>query len=237
MNNAIYGEGPAGEILIQVGKEDSVQRQSMHRLQPGQWLNDEVINYFYIMLATRDEEMCRLDPSRKRNHFFKSFFMTKLLNEGNADASKDGQYEYRNVKRWSKKVPGKDIFKLDKIFFPINQSHTHWMCAVIYIKEKRIQMYDSLGSRGMHYLKCLFQYLQDEHMDKKGAPLPDINEWKLVVCQPGTPCQRNGFDCGVFTCMFADFLSRDWPLVFTQEHITQYRERIALFIMRRSAII
>ena len=29
-----------------------------------------------------------------------------------------GGYNYRNVQRWSSKVPGKDIFALDKIFFP-----------------------------------------------------------------------------------------------------------------------
>jgi sentrin-specific protease 1 len=105
------------------------------------------------------------------------------------------------------------------------------------MKERRIQMYDSMGGSGMHYLKSLFQYLQDEHMDKKGTPLPDKDQWELVGYQPGTPCQKNGFDCGVFTCMFADFLSRDWPLVFSQEHITQCRERIALSIMRGSAIL
>ena len=46
-----------------------------------------------------------------------------------------------------------------------------------------------------------------------------------------------GYDCGVFTCMFADFLSKDTPLVFTQEHINQCRERIALSIMNGKAIM
>ena len=187
----MYGEGPPGEILARVGT-DSVQRQSMHRLQPGEWLNDEAIHYFYVMLSKRDEELCRLDPKRKRSHFFKSFFMTKLLNEGNADPSKDGQYEYKNVKRWSKHVPGKDIFKLDKIFFPINQGRMHWMCAMVDMTEKRIEMYDSMGSSGMSYLKSLFRYIQHEHLAKKNAPLPDIEKWELVGYQPGTPCQRNG---------------------------------------------
>jgi len=191
VNTAMYGEGPPGEVLAKVGT-DSVQRQSLHRLRPGQWLNDEAIHYFYVMLQKRDEELCRLDPNRKRSHFFKSFFMTKLLNEGNADASLDGQYTYNNVKRWSKKVPGKDIFKLDKIFFPINQGRMHWMCAVISMTEKKIYMYDSMGSSGMNYLESLFQYIQDEHQAKKGVPLPDIDEWELVGHQPGTPCQRNG---------------------------------------------
>ena len=97
------------------------------------------------MLAKRDEELCRINPDRKRCHFFKSFFMTKLLNEGHAE--KDGEYEYRNVKRWSKKVPGKDIFALDKVFFPINVGEVHWVCACAYIQEKRIQYYDSFVSR------------------------------------------------------------------------------------------
>lgn len=51
-------------------------------------------------------------------------------------------------------------------------------------------------------------------------------------------CRLNiGYDCGVFTCMFADFLSKDTPLLFTQEHINQCRERIALSIMNGKAIM
>ena len=39
-------------------------------------------------------------------------------------------------------------------------------------------------------------------------------------------------DCGVFTCMFADLMSQDLPLVFRQNHITEYgRMRIGLAIL------
>jgi len=234
VDTAIHGMGHGGEIIAQAGA-DSVQRASMQTLKPGMWLNDEVIHYFYIMLAKRDEELCTNDPERKRSHFFKSFFITKLLNEGNASC--DGKYEYRNVKRWSKKVPGKDIFNLDKILFPINMGNMHWICAAIFMKEKRIQIYDSMGSNGNRYLEALFNYVQDEHMDKKKAPLPDADSWQLIPTQGDTPRQTNGHDCGVFTCMFADFLSKDTALVFNQEHINQCRERIALSIMKGAAIM
>jgi hypothetical protein len=102
------------------------------------------------------------------------------------------------------------------------------------------------GGDGMMYLEAIFKYLQDEHVDKKKAPLPQIDEWQLISTTKDTPSmQRNGelrpihfcdlsvffitllnralslvsrlatgFDCGVFTCMFADFLSKDCPLVF-----------------------
>lgn len=236
VEDAIYGIGSPGDVVAITGN-DSVQRSSIQTLQPGQWLGDEVITYFYLMLSKRDEDLCEQDASRKRSHFFKSFFMTKLLNVGHADPAMEGQYEYRNVKRWSKKVPGKNIFNLDKVFFPINQGGMHWLCAVAFVTEKRIQVYDSMGSGGQHYLDSIFQYLQDEHLDKKKCPLPDIDQWQLVPCKRDTPQQRNGFDCGVFTCMFADFLSKDCPLIFSQEHITQCRERIALSIMSGKAIM
>lgn len=191
VNNALYGIGPAAHVMAQ-SDSDIVVRESMHRLQPGQWLNDEVIHYFMVMLAKRDEQLSKADPSRSRSHFFKSFFITKLLNEGHANPDIEGTYEYRNVKRWSKKVPGKDIFKLDKIIIPINQGNAHWICGVIFMKEKRIQIYDSLGGSGRVYLNALFQYVQDEHKDKKKSPLPDIDEWTCVVTTRDTPTQQNG---------------------------------------------
>jgi len=136
----------------------------------------------------------------------------------------------------TKRVPGKDIFNLDKIFFPCNIHNTHWCCAVIFVQAKRIQFYDSMGGNGMYYMEGLMQYIKDEWKSKKGSDLPDADEWKLVTCEPDVPRQENGYDCGVFTCMFADFLSCDRPLSFNQKHITQCRERIALSIMKGVAI-
>lgn len=49
-----------------------------------------LVSFFYLMLGKRDEELCKADPNRKRSHFFKSFFMTTMLNEGHSDPSMDG---------------------------------------------------------------------------------------------------------------------------------------------------
>lgn len=235
VHDAVDGYGGRGDDIVAQCGSDTVQRSSMQSLQPGTWVGDEIIHYFYLMLGNRDEEMCKQDPSRKRSHFFKSFFMTKLLNEGHH--SRDGQYEYNNVKRWSKKVPGKDIFDLNKILFPINMGNSHWIAACIFMQEKRIEIFDSMGGSGRVYLQALLQYLDDEHKSKKNCPLPDRDQWELVSTRPETPRQRNGYDCGVFTCMFADFVSKDCPLVFTQDHIHQCRHRIALSIMKGKAIM
>ncbi len=84
VREAMEGVGPEDEDIAQVGN-DMCQRGSMQTLLPTGWLNDEVIHYFYIMLRKRDEEICSQDGNgRKRNHFDKSFFMTKLLNKGHS---------------------------------------------------------------------------------------------------------------------------------------------------------
>lgn len=210
VHTALWEGGPSDEKLA-TSATDSVQRKSMHTLRPGQWLNDEVIHYFFSVLAKRDEALSAAHPGRKRSHFFMSFFFTKLFDEGCTN-----KYTYGNVKRWTRNVPGKDIFALDKIFLPCNINMMHWTCVVIYMQEKRIQFYDSMGGDGKHYTNGLMRYLKDEWASKKGGELPDLDKWTIVGTEPEVPRQRNGYDCGVFTCMFADFLSMDRPLTFDQ---------------------
>eukprot|EP00956_Cyclotella_meneghiniana_P000265 scaffold323_cov91-Cyclotella_meneghiniana.AAC.11 len=186
-------------------------------------------------LAKRDEKLCAAQPGRKRSHFFNSYFVQTLFDEKNNNPSLRGRYSYKNVKRWSKKVPGKDIFNLRYIFCPINLDNMHWTSAVIFMEEKKIQYYDSLGGTDRVKLEGLLEYVKDEYKAKKGGDM-DVSEWKLVGCTSDTPRQLNGYDCGVFTCMFSDFISNDCPLVFNQKHVNQCRERIALSIMKNCAI-
>ena len=68
-----------------------------------------------------------------------------------------------------------DIFTVDKIIVPVNINNSHWIVAVIFIKKKQIEIYDSMGSDGSQYLKPLFCYIKDEHAQKKDCPLPDTD--------------------------------------------------------------
>ena len=194
---ALFGIGPPNEILASQDAE-SIQRQSLQRLQPGQWLNDEVINYFLkICLAKRDENLCAAQPGRKRSHFFNSYFVQTMFDEKNNNLSLRGQYAYKNVKRWSKKVPGKDIFNLKYIYCPINLDNVHWTSACIFMEEKKIQYYDSMHGTDWKKLKGLLEYIKDEWRVKNGGEM-DVTEWELVGCTDDTPGQLNGEMCTVW---------------------------------------
>lgn len=84
----------------------------------------------------------------------------------------------------------------------------------------------------MRYLEYLLKYLQDEHVDKNKSPLKSPELWTLVPCTSDTPRQQNGYDCGVFTCLFADWISKDCALEnLSEKEMLSYREHIALSIL------
>ena len=59
-----------------------VTRQKAKCLNPGLWLNDEVINFQMQLLQDYDKRLCANIPSRKQSHFFYHSFMNKLLPRG-----------------------------------------------------------------------------------------------------------------------------------------------------------
>lgn len=80
-------------------RTQEVTYSSLSRLQPEQWLDDEIINFYGAMLQDRSEkQMEGLDEdqgSGRKIHYFNSFFYSKLRDQG---------YEAAKLKRWTKKV-------------------------------------------------------------------------------------------------------------------------------------
>lgn len=82
---------------------EQVSDKDLQRLRPGQWLNDEIINFYGQMLLSRSEEAS--SKANKENkggkgklldvHYFSSFFWPKLTGEG---------YEKARLAKWTKKV-------------------------------------------------------------------------------------------------------------------------------------
>ena len=82
------------------------------------------------------------------------------------------------------------------------------------------------------------RYLEDEHKAKGYPGKFDASEWELVpTTTRDTPQQDNCFDCGVFTCTCADFLSVGLTgLDFDQSMIRAQRQRMVLKITKRDLL-
>ena len=198
---------------------DVLTQRSYNTLKPGVWLNDEVINLYSKMVVKE------LQNKGEKIHLYRSHFWSRL-------SSEDG-VSCENVKRWSRNVFEGDIFKLNKLFIPINLNDMHWILAVIYINDKRIQIYDSMHGPGYRILNKLLDYLKFEFQDKKKNK-GSWSEWQLVPCKDDTPSQENGYDCGVFVCMFIHYIAENRELNFNQRDINNYRKFIAYHLANSS---
>lgn len=192
-------------------------------LRPKEWLNDEVINLYLELLKERE----RREPKKfLKCHFFNSFFYKKLISGPNA-------YDYKSVRRWTtQRKLGYALFDCEKIFVPIHQQ-VHWCLAVINKKEKKFQYLDSLGGIDSYVLEALARYYVDEVKDKSGQVI-DVSSWKQEYVKD-LPVQKNGSDCGVFMLKYTDFYSRGLGLLFNQEHMPYFRQRIVKEILRLRA--
>lgn len=96
---------PGAEVAIKVSRAviptfirdrlvDNLSSQDMRTLLPGKWLNDEVINFYGVMIGRRaaKAEQEKIDGFLKV-HVFTTFFWSKLFSAG-----------YMGVRRWTRKV-------------------------------------------------------------------------------------------------------------------------------------
>lgn len=191
----------------------SVTRRDIQTLQwnPLTWLNDEVINFFMELLAERS----RLNEKLPKVHAMNTFFLKRLMENG-----------YSGVRRWTRKV---DIFAHDIIPVPVHKG-IHWCMAIIHLKNKTINYYDSMGTPNNPVLTALANYLKEESLDKKKCEF-DMTGWKFDNVR-NIPQQENGSDCGVFSCMYAEFITRNRPIVFTQQHMQYFRMKMVYEICK-----
>lgn len=81
-----------------------------------------------------------------------------------------------------------------------------------------------MGHPNFIVLETLKNYLMEESLDKKKIHF-DMSDWTLE-CVRDCPMQKNGSDCGVFSCQFAEFIARDSKITFEQQHMPYIRRKM-----------
>lgn len=222
--DASLESGDASEVLCSRFNVD-LTRGQLACLRPCTWLNDEVINFYFKLL----EERSRAEKAPAKCWFPNSFFWSTL-------SGPDGKtYNYKGVRRWTIKAKI-DVFDMDYVIFPMNIGHgTHWTLGIIDIKDCGFRYLDSMSKSltpMANFVPFLRRYVDDEHKAKKGGPLEAPESWALLDAKGAVPQQRNGYDCGVFTCFFADYFSAGKDLTFSQDDMPLLRLRLAARVVK-----
>ena len=92
--------------------------------------------------------------------------------------------------------------------------------------DRRFEYYDSMFGHCRTILQELRQYVKDEAKTYSGQDDYEFSEWTDYIPKD-IPGQENGFDCGVFMCMYANYLSDGLDIVnaFDQDYVTRVGRR------------
>uniref|UniRef100_A0A915ERY4 Ubiquitin-like protease family profile domain-containing protein n=1 Tax=Ditylenchus dipsaci TaxID=166011 RepID=A0A915ERY4_9BILA len=182
-----------------------LKKSDIDRLDPGNCLNDVVVNYYLQLLV---------EENKSKVFAFPTQFFPKLTRESPAA-----------MLNW---FTGPSLFCHEIILLPI---HTpgHWSLAVIQVKRQRIDYYDSMSGDGSEYIEIIKEYMflkaKSMNMDQT-----NLDDW-IGFNQKRIPQQTNGHDCGVFLCCFAKCTSRKSKPNFSQEQMLEIRSNIKAEIL------
>lgn len=208
-----FKKAPPNEVLVSKFNTQ-ITRHDISTLAGLNWLNDEVVNFYMNLLIERGK-----NDNYPNVYAFNTFFYPKLIKTG-----------FSSVRRWTRKV---DLFSYDLLLVPIHLG-VHWCMATIDIRNKSIRYFDSMLGDNNKCLESLYTYMKEEHQDKKSSPL-DMTEWTVENVKD-IPQQMNGSDCGMFACMFAEYLSRDAPITFDQQHMPYFRRKMVYEIVKANLL-
>lgn len=100
--NDAFISHPSGDLLV-TKFNIRITRKDIETLKKLNWLNDEIINFYFRMIVERSKETDNLPSVYATN----TFFYSKLTSKG-----------YKKVKRWTRKV---DIFSHTLMLIPCNK--------------------------------------------------------------------------------------------------------------------
>ena len=196
-----------------------VNLESLKRLLPGKWLNDEIMNFYHSSIADEKHQCLSI------------FFMTKLLNDV-CNTDRKGKYKYKEASKFDHLLPIENAMpSIEILGIPIHVDENHWAVVFVYMKQGLIQYYDSKGydlkgesikDKGKVYVDAVFEYLKDQHK------IVDMASWKCEgTCPENIPQQDhdNYNECGVFCCSCI-------VIPCTQEEVETRRKQIMLTILK-----
>ena len=207
------------------------------RFHKNGWLNNHVIDRTIAMFIQHLQACHLKDPQNDlRIKQYQFFYTDKMFYIRRYDLDTKIFYSYMYQDHWYKSF--QDLFEKHFLVYPVNMLQEHWFLIVVYMLNREIIYYDSLGYNQMGYVEVVEKSLADEAFMRKREDLVDMETRQFIVpfikTKYEAPRQTNGFDCGVFLIMMINFLIDNIPFnELKQEDMPLYRLILAADIIRQ----
>nr|XP_022321445.1 uncharacterized protein LOC111123426 [Crassostrea virginica] len=199
MKNSSYMVKRNANVRYYVGGE-VVEGHDLQTLQGTRWLNDKIINAYLGLLQSKQN----LNDSE---HIY---IITSYI----AVIWKDNRYDYlyRKVQ----------FSKYSWVFVPINKNDNHWILLAANIRDKTVNILDSLHGDNDRYIEHWRRYMRI-----RAKKVKDLDcTWEKGDLRSSR--QRDGHSCGLFVLMNALAITKGiLPSDLSQRCATVMREYVA----------
>ncbi|TXG69876.1 hypothetical protein EZV62_004811 [Acer yangbiense] len=191
---------PSSEVIVDIGNL-RVTRKSFRTLEPTKFLDSEIINlipeYKTIMFKSRSSQLSWFLPTTYAYIVF--------------TCAEEQQYTLQKSLSKLRESYMSDLRRCQKIYIPINDLCNHWYLAVIDLINRDCQIWDSIPPRRkedltrLNQVRKLMQSLDIVLADDITVAFPtsfSFTDFSILYAE--APNQPNGYDCGLFICMFMD---------------------------------
>ena len=217
----LLGRGDKTAIIVQSAKE-TITKSDLHRRlvrrlrdtdeETEHYLHDRIMNAFFNQTAIK---------GIAQGHTVLCLQLTDLLNMTQRPSEKWAQLLRKRLKQV-------DLHTIDTILIPVNIRNKHWVLVTADMRKHTLALYDSLPTFLEKYtdenpLQSIKKFLQT-HPDFKDFP------WTTQETQH-YPKQKNGVDCGLFTCAAALCIIARQEMHFDHRHIKHFRTQLAQWLI------
>lgn len=205
-------------------------------LQDKEWLIGDIINAYMCLIVKRS-----IEKQKHKMPLVAAYASEVAQHHENIPRLQHNLM--RLNKHLARIMPGKTIIDMDWVFMPIG-TVSHWLLLAASVKKHEIRCYDPIRGYDRRVFLTIAPKLVDAfdqtYLQVHGEE--DPRSWTIIssLQMPDSmPQQANGFDCGVFTCMVADGLSRsvdtgpNLPVGFDQSLVLWARKYMTLSIVRQ----
>ena len=221
--------------VYNIFKGDSVAQLklgNLERLDTGKWLHGDAVDWAVFSMAG-----AALKGERTRTTVVYPTQFVQLLDRYGLQSDVIRQCHWTREEREAEQ--GRPLFTYEDILVPLNLDNNHWYLVRSNLAERVLELYDSLspvlteGRRSA--CRKIIDYLVSKEAWETGEKQEVLRqEWSVEVVR-GLPRQENSFDCGVYTCAYAQaLLTGADPTLVTQEYVSYLRARLLVLSIELS---
>ena len=182
-----------GDIAAELRLDD------LCRLEKGQWLTGDVINWAIFSIATS------LVGLRKSPYLVYTTNFVSMLRK-----SPSNHQQQRSIRfwHWSERSrgrgTGKRFVSYKQILVPFNVKDRHWCLAVLEPEHRRVRIFNSA-------INCMKEETAEiaKSLAEYGSERSGMNATWEIADVRDLDQQQNGYDCGVFVCAYIETLLKD----------------------------